>query len=85
MLNTLLLSLTVALWGCGGGGDEPEPVAPSITTSVESVSAPATGGSYTISVTTTGKEWGAYAEGDFIKATAQYASNAVADLCPTDA
>jgi len=77
MLNTLLLSLTVALWGCGGDGDELEPAAPTITTSVESISAPDNGGVYTVQVSTTGKEWGVYAEGDFVKATAQYASSSV--------
>lgn len=77
MLNTLLLSLAVALTGCGGGGDDPEPAVVSITASPESINAPAAGGTYTINVTTTGKEWGVYAEGDFMKATAQYASNSV--------
>ena len=78
MFNTLLLSLTVALMGCGGGGEDPQPAAPTITTSVETINAPAAGGSYTINVTTTGKEWGVYADGDFVKATAQYTSNQVA-------
>ena len=66
MLYTLLLSLTVALWGCGGDGkDEPTP-AITITVSQESISVPASGGTYTINVTTTGKEWGAYDNKDFI-------------------
>ena len=78
MFNTLLLSLTVALMGCGGGSDDPEPAVPTITVSPESISAPADGGSYTINVTTTGDQWGAYAEGDFVKATANYSSNSVA-------
>lgn len=58
MLNTLLLSLTVALWGCGGGGDDPEPIAPTINVSPETVSAPAEGGTFIVNVTTTGIEWG---------------------------
>ena len=78
MFNTLLLSLTMALMGCGGGGEDPQPAAPTITVSQETISAPAAGGSYTINVTTTGKEWGVYTDGDFVKATAQYANNAVA-------
>ncbi len=78
MLNTFLLSLTVALWGCGGSdGDDPEPTVPTITTSMENINAPAAGGSYTINVTTTGKEWGAYAEGDFVKVTANYTLSSV--------
>ena len=40
MFNTLLLSLTAALLGCGGSGDDPEPAVPSITTSVEAINAP---------------------------------------------
>ena len=78
MFNTLLLALTAVFTGCGGGSDDPQPAAPTITVSQESINAPAEGGSYTINVTTTGKEWGVYAEGDFVKATAQYANNAVA-------
>lgn len=77
MFNTILLSLTVALWGCGGSGDDPEPDAPTITTSMEAINAPATGGNYTINVTTTGKEWGVYTEVDFVKVTANYTSNSV--------
>ena len=78
MFNTLLLALTAVFAGCGGGSDDPQPAAPTITVSQETISAPAEGGSYTINVTTTGKEWGVYADGDFVKATAQYANNAVA-------
>ncbi len=78
MFNTLLLALTAVFTGCGGGSDDPQPAAPTITVSQESINAPAEGGSYTINVTTTGKEWGVYADGDFVKATAQYANNAVA-------
>ena len=75
MFCTLLLSLTVALLGCGGDGDDSEPSGPVITTSLETISVPADGGTYSVDVRTTGKEWGLYAEGDFIKATAQYSSN----------
>ena len=66
MLNTYLLSLAIALWGCGGSSDD-EPVATiSINVSQESISAPDNGGTYTIDVNTTGKEWGAYADQEFI-------------------
>ena len=68
MLYTFMLSLAVALTGCGGSddNDDPQPAAVNITVSQESIDIPAEGGSYNISVTTTGKEWGAYAEADFI-------------------
>ena len=67
MLNSFMLSLAVALWGCGGSdNDDPQPAAVSITVSQESINVPADGGTYTVNVTTTGKEWGAYADTDFI-------------------
>lgn len=67
MFHTLLLSLTAALlWGCGGDGkDEPKP-AETITVSLEEIAVPATGGTWVVNVTTTGKEWGVYADQDFI-------------------
>ena len=71
MLNTLMLSLTVALWGCGGSGDDPEPETPFITVSSETISAPADGGTYTVNVTTTGKEWGISMGDNFFTAKAQ--------------
>jgi len=63
-----MLSLAVALTGCGGSddNDDPQPAAVTITVSQESIAAPADGGTYTVNVTTTGKEWGAYADQDFI-------------------
>ena len=69
MLNTFLLTLAVALWGCGGSDNDDTLPAPavSITVSQTSISSPASGGTYTVNVTTTGKEWGAYADKDFIK------------------
>ena len=65
MLNSILLSLAVALWGCGGGEDAPQPAPASITVSPETVNAPAEGGTYTVNVTTTGKEWGVAMGEDF--------------------
>ena len=65
MFYSLLLTLAVALWGCGGSGND-EPAAVSVTVSQESITVPADGGTYTINVTTTGKEWGAYTEQDYI-------------------
>ena len=58
MLNSILLSLAVALWGCGGGDDDPQTPPISITVSSETVNVPTEGGTYTVSVTTTGNEWG---------------------------
>ena len=66
MFNTLLLSLAVALWGCGGSDDDLQPAAVTITVSQEAISIPAEGGVYNVNITTTGKEWGAYADADFI-------------------
>ena len=71
MIHTLLFAFAVALFGgCGGSGDEPKP-AVAITVSQESISAPANGGVYTVNVTITGKEWGAYADKDFVTLDAQ--------------
>ena len=58
MLNSILLSLAVALWGCGGGDDDSQSAPVSITVSPETIDAPAEGGTYTVNVTTTGSEWG---------------------------
>ena len=66
MFNTLLLSLAVALWGCGGSDDDLQPAAVTITVSQEAISIPAEGGAYNVNIATTGKEWGAYADADFI-------------------
>ena len=67
MFHTFLLSLAVALWGCGGGdSNDAQPPAVTITVSQSSISVPASGNTYTITVTTTGKEWGAYSDKDFI-------------------
>ena len=71
MLNSILLSLTVALWGCGGGDDDPQPAPVSITVSPETVDAPAEGGTYTVTVTTTGSEWGIAMSENFFTAKAQ--------------
>ena len=68
MLQTILLTLTVALTGCSGSSDDSSmPSAPSITVSPESISAPAEGGTYTVNVTTTGAEWGKGEVSDFLQ------------------
>ena len=72
MLNTFLLSLAVALWGCGGSdNDDPQPAAVSITLSQTSIAVPVEGGRYTINVSTTSKEWDAYADQEFITVDAK--------------
>jgi beta-glucanase (GH16 family) len=72
MLNTFLLSLAVALWGCGGSdNDDPQPATVSITLSQTSIAVPVEGGRYTINVSTTGKEWDAYADQEFITVDAK--------------
>ena len=67
---SILWSLLV-LTACGGsdddGGGSNAPSAITITVSPETVNSPATGGSYTISVSTTGVEWGAYPDSEWIK------------------
>ena len=71
MLNTFLLSLAVALWGCGGGDDDPQSPPVSITVSPETINAPAEGGTYTVNVTTTGNEWGVAMGDNFFTVKAQ--------------
>ena len=66
MLNILLLSLAVAFTGCGGSDDDPQPATATITLSQESIAVPAEGGTYTVNVTTTGKEWGAYVDQNYV-------------------
>ena len=84
MLNTLLLSLAAALWGCSGSdNDDAQPAAVTITASQENINVPAEGGSYTVSVTTTGKEWGAYADADFISVDAKNTTSQTGTLIVT--
>ena len=67
MLYTFLLSLAAVVCGCGGSdNDDPLHSTVNITLSQESIEAPAEGGTYTINVNTTGKEWNAYADQEFI-------------------
>ena len=67
MLDTFLLSLAAVVCGCGGSdNDDPLPSTVNITLSQESIEAPAEGGTYTINVNTTGNEWNAYADQEFI-------------------
>ena len=83
MFNTLLLSLAVALWGCGGSDDDPQPVAVTITVSQEVINIPAEGGAYNVNIATTGKEWGAYADADFIMVETKNTASQVGTLTVT--
>ena len=66
-----MLSLAVALLGCGGGDDDNGTPTVTVTASPENITVPANGGTYTVNVTTTGKEWGAYADVDFVSINAK--------------
>ena len=65
-LFSSIITLAVAFTGCGGDDNGPVDNTMTITVSQESIAAPADGGNYTINVSTTGKEWGAYSDQDFI-------------------
>jgi beta-glucanase (GH16 family) len=71
LINTILLSLAVAFSGCGGSGDDPKPAEVVLTVSPESISASAEGGTFTVSVSTTGTEWGVAMGEDFFTVKAQ--------------
>ena len=71
LINTILLSLAVAFSGCGGSGDDPKPAEVVLTVSPESISAPAEGGTFNVSVSTTGTEWGVAMGEDFFTVKAQ--------------
>ena len=71
LINTILLSLAVALTGCGGSGDDPKPAEVVLTVSPETISAPAEGGTFTVNVSTTGTEWGVAMGEDFFTVKAQ--------------
>ena len=74
-----IMNLLAILWSlfaitaCGGSDDSGSgsstPSTITITVSPESISSPATGGSYTVNVNTTGVEWGAYPDSEWIKTT----------------
>ena len=65
-LFSTILALATAFTGCGGDDEPDVQPAVSITASVESIAAPAEGGTYTVNITTTGREWGAYSDQDFV-------------------
>ena len=71
LINSILLSLAVAFSGCGGSGDDPKPAEVVLIVSPESISAPTEGGTFTVSVSTTGTEWGVAMGEDFFTVKAQ--------------
>ena len=71
LINSILLSLAVAFSGCGGSGDDPKPAEVVLTVSPETISAPAEGGTFNVSVSTTGTEWGVAMGEDFFTVKAQ--------------
>lgn len=66
MLNILLLTLAAAFLCCGGSDDSESQPAVVINLTPDSIHASAVGGTYTITVSTTGKEWSAHADQDFL-------------------
>ena len=83
MLISTILSLAVAFTGCGGDDDDPVVSAVTITAQPENIEAPATGGTYTVNVSTTGQEWGAYADKDFVTVQTQGATQQQGTLTVT--
>ena len=75
MLISTILAIAAAFTGCGGDDDDPVVSTVAITASTENINAPAEGGTYTLSVTTAGQEWGAYADQDFVTVTTQGATS----------
>ena len=70
-LFSSIIALAVAFTGCGGDDNDPVDNTVAITASPENINAPAEGGTFTVSVTTTLQEWGAYADQDFVTVQTQ--------------
>ena len=71
ILFAFMMTCGMMLASCDGDNDSPVEDNIIITTDVKTISVPADGGEYTINVTTTGKEWGAYTNDAFIKVATQ--------------
>jgi len=70
MLLSIITTTMLTLCGCGGSDDsDPQETAYDITVSTESISVPSEGSTYVIDVSTTGLEWAAYTDADFIEMT----------------
>ena len=66
----MTLCVGAILMACGGDDEKPTPNTVTITCQPETLTAPIEGGTYTIDVTTTGKEWGAFTESEWIEVAA---------------
>ena len=67
------LFCTAAFASCGDKNDDQKGgTEVTITVQQEAINTPAEGGTYTVNVSTTGKEWGVYADVEWIKVTANY-------------
>lgn len=84
MFHTIALSLVVALTSCGGDVYENNaPVSVGNTTinvGQEKIDVSSEGGAYTVSVSTTGVEWGAYSDVKFISTTAESSNTSSGNL-----
>ena len=71
ILVSTMLVLAAAFTGCGGDDEPGDAAGVGVSTSVQAIDAPAEGGTYSVTVTTTGAEWGAYSDQDFVSLITQ--------------
>ena len=71
ILVSTMLVLAAAFTGCGGDDEPGDAADVGVSTSVQAIDAPAEGGTYSVTVTTTGAEWGAYSDQDFVSLITQ--------------
>ncbi len=71
ILVSTMLVLAAAFTGCGGDDEPDDAAGVAVSTSVQAIDAPAEGGTYSVTVTTTGAEWGAYSDQDFVSLITQ--------------
>ena len=71
ILVSTMLVLAAAFTGCGGDDEPGDAAGVGVSTSLQAIDAPAEGGTYSVTVTTTGAEWGAYSDQDFVSLITQ--------------
>ena len=71
ILVSTMLAIATAFTGCGGDDEPGDAAGVAVSTSVQAIDAPAEGGTYSVTVTTTGAEWGAYSDQDFVSLITQ--------------